>query len=414
MRATFGLAALSTTAAAIMIPSTISAPDLSTVSATNLKSFGVDPKSQLLKVDCPGCLFAHKDGSNTLTWTKGVENALVLNFSVGEQPETLELNGARFYPPVLTYALLNPVPYVPQVPADMELTEIRSNMDALAKDALRLTSWAFQVGRSQTISESGEEILTIHLQLKALEKQPISVPDLTLTLLKNTDGELMLMKIETQSRKKTAEKECKGWPLLCKWKAILADKFSGFKNMKPHFGAFGKGPCGKAGKGARPDAKHPHKTEHGDNDSPSEWQHHGPPPWKHHGGPQGWKHHGPPGKHGNHGPPHPYHHGHHHMHHGKFGVIMHKVGRIVLTIFVPVLFGITFGMVTYLVGMLIGAIVAAVYMKIRGRNAQYQAVALDEEDCVEGDETPRCSLEKDGFKDEEAVAEAPPQYVEKE
>jgi len=82
-----------------------------------------------------------------------------------------------------------------------------------------------------------------------------------------------------------------------------------------------------------------------------------------------------------------------------------------LTVFVPILLGVAAGMVTYLLGMFIGAIVAAVYVKVRGRRARYQAVALEEDD---EDMTPRCSLEKDGFKDEEEGLEAPPIYVEKE
>lgn len=424
MRATIGLAALSTTATAIMIPSTVSVPELSSVSETSLKAFGMDPKSQLMKVDCAGCMFAQKDGSDRLTWSQGIENALVLNISVGAQPETLELNGVRFYPPLMNFAIENPVPYIPQVPADMSLVDIKAHSEELAKDALRLTSWAFQAGTSQTVSESGEEILTIHLQLNALERQSITVPDITLTVLKNTDGELMLMKIEEQDKEQVEKQECEDWPLLCKWKSIIADKLSGFKDFKPHFGAFGKAPCDGAEKEERPDGKHPwkfhgppgdheHKPGHG---GPPGWKHHGPPPgWKHHG-PPGWKHHGPPGKHGHHGPPHGWHHGHHHMHHGKFAAAMHTVGRVMLTVFVPVLLGVAAGMVTYLLGMMIGAVVAAVYMKIRGRKTKYQAVALDEEEyeCeYPDDETPRSSMEKDGFKVEEAV-DAPPVYVEKE
>jgi hypothetical protein len=291
----------------------------------------------------------------------------------------------------------------------MSLVDVKAAGEVLA---LRLTSWAFQAGTSQTISESGEELLTIHLQLNALERQPITVPDIAITTLKNTDGELMIMKIETKDKEEVAEEQCRDWPLICKWKDIIAGKLSG---IKPHFGAFGKGPCDKSGAGGRPDGKHAWKFHgppgHHGEDNDGEHEHkpgHGRRPgWKHHGPPG--KHHGPPGKH--HGPP--GHHGwHHHMHHhNKFMRAMHVIGRVTLTIFVPILIGVAAGMITYLLGMLIGAVVLAVYLKVRGRRTKYQAVALSEDD-VE-DETPRSSLEKDGFKDEE-VGEAPPIYVEKE
>merc|ERR1711881_574859 len=216
------LTALASSASAIMIPSTVSVPglEISDIEATNLKSFGVDPKSQLLKVDCAGCAFAQKDSSDRL---------------VGEQGGTLELNGVRFYPPLMNFAVENPVPYIPQVPAEMKLMEVRQQMKKLMKDALRLTSWSFQAGPSATVSESGDEILTIHLQLDALEREPINVPSVSVTALKTVEGELSIVKVEMQDKEEAEKEECEMWPMMCKLKEML----NGFKGMKPHFGGFG-------------------------------------------------------------------------------------------------------------------------------------------------------------------------------
>lgn len=379
-----------------------------------------------MKVGCNGCQLAEKDASNRITWTNGVDNALVLNISVGAQPETLELNGVRFYPPVMSLSMENPVPYIPQVPAGMSLVEIRNKAEELKANALRLTSWAFQAGHSQTVSESGEELLTIHLQLSALERQPITVPDITITTLKNTDGELAILKIETQKHSRPQD-GCTS--VLCKWRAIFAGKLSGLKGMGMRKGCGGKGksphnegamdahngPAGHHGGppsrgGNGPEKEHrPHG--HGGEDGPEkEHRPHGHgegAPWKHHGPPGEGHHHGPPGKHER--PHHGWHHGHRH-HHGLHKAL-HVIGRVLLTVFVPILLGVAAGMVTYLLGMFVGAIVAAVYMKVRGRRARYQAVAL----CEDDEMTPRSSMEKDGFKDEEeGLVEAPPLYVEKE
>merc|ERR1712000_788506 len=217
------LTALASSASAIMIPSTVSVPglEISDIEATNLKSFGVDPKSQLLKVDCAGCAFAQKDSSDRLVWEQGVENALVLNVSVGEQVGTLELNGVRFYPPLMNFAVENPVPYIPQVPAEMSLVEVRKQMEKLAKNALRLTSWSFQAGPSATVSESGDEILTIHLQLDALEREPINVPSVSVTALKTVEGELSIVKVEMQDKEEAEKEECEMWPMMCKLKDML-------------------------------------------------------------------------------------------------------------------------------------------------------------------------------------------------
>lgn len=210
MKATYAAAALPVAATAIMIPSTNALPELSTFGNAHTLT---DPKSQLLKVDCPGCQLGTNE-NGIVTWSHAVENALVLNISVGSAPETLELNGVRFYPPVMSLTSENPVPYVPQVPADMSLVQIKSQSEALREHALRLTSWAFQAGGSQTVSETGEELLTIHLQLNALERQQINVPDIAITTLKNSDGELAILNIETKDKKEVAKQECRDWPLL--------------------------------------------------------------------------------------------------------------------------------------------------------------------------------------------------------
>jgi len=86
---------------------------------------------------------------------------------------------------------------------------------------------------------------------------------------------------------------------------------------------------------------------------------------------------------------------------------MHIAGRVMLTVFVPILLGIAAGMITYLLGMLLGAMVAFVWAKIRP-NRQYAPIALEDDD-----DEPRNSLEKVPFVDEEAIV-APPVYVEVE
>ena len=92
---------------------------------------------------------------------------------------------------------------------------------------------------------------------------------------------------------------------------------------------------------------------------------------------------------------------------------MHIFGRVMLTVFVPILLGIAAGMVTYLLGMVFGALILAVYYKVRGRRAQYQAVSLEEQaeeyDVPPYDESPRSS-----FDEKDELLEAPPVYVEKE
>jgi hypothetical protein len=374
-------ASLAVAASAIMIPSTVSLERLPPSNKHGSLSL-VDPYTQMLQVGCPGCAFAQStEAGDGFIWTQGVENNLLLNISVGSQPETLELNGVRFYPPILSLTTEPPVPYISQVPAGHSLAELRKNADTFTTKPLRLTSWSFHAGTSHTVNESGEEILTIVLQLNALERQPVSVPDITITALKNTDAQLMLLKIETLQRPKTAHK-CKDneWPVLCKWRGIIADRLQGFRSKGMGMGC--------------------HKRPHGFHGRPSHNMHHGAN--SHHDGAGPMEHHRP--NHGMYGG-HRGGHRHHHHHHSKVMSLVRVFGSILF----PVILGIVAGMVTYLIGMTLGAIVAFIWLKVRPER-QYERVALgdDEEDDFEGGD-----VEKMAFVQEQSVM-APPVYVEVE
>lgn len=360
-------------------------------------------------VKCPGCAFAQPGKENHgLLWTQGVDNGLYLNISVGSRPETLELNGVQFYPPLMNLDLTSeaPVPYIAQVPSVTSLVDIKSNPELYTANPLRLTSWSLQAGTSHTV-ESGEEILTIHLQLSALERQPINTPEITIQALKNIEGQLLLLKVETSPIHHSPEK-CNDWPLLCKWRAIIASKFhgfKGFKGMKPH--GCHKGAKGKGIEGPPSTNMHHGPDSHHDGAGEMD-KHHGKPHGNHTGPPHHGKPHHEKPNHGklHHGKPH--HGGHRHHHHHKIHRVLHVIGRILLTVFVPILLGVAAGMITYGLGMFLGASIALLWTKVRP--ARYQRVALSEEEA----EAPRGSIDKAEFLDEKVDIEAPPQYAEVE
>jgi hypothetical protein len=282
---------------------------------------------------------------------------------VGSRPEILELNGVPFYPPVISLTSEPESPYIAQVPAGVTLKDIRER-PALLDRPLRLTGWAFSAESAHTVNESGEEVIDIHLQLDALEQQPIYIPMITITVLKNTDGQLMILNMEQSSAQSAAE-ECKSWPLLCKWRAIVAANLRSLRGKV-------RGNC----------SKRPHASigvaEH------KSWRH------GHHRGQR----------------PHHHHHSHGQTRHRFTGAAVRK---IVWTIFIPVLVGVLAGMLIYLSAIVFGAAIAFVVDRLRGRPA-YTPVALDEEapPYEEG-------VTKEDFLDAEAAdSEELPVYVEVE
>ena len=259
------------------------------------------------------------------------------------------------------------VPYIAQVPADVTLIDIREKASIWTSSAFRLTSWNFMSGSARTVNESGEEILKIKLQLKALEQHPINVPDITITCLKNLDGQLMILDAKPTDPQTPAE-ECKSWPLLCKWRAIIADriqsmrsKFRGKCNKRPHMGMAG-----------HKDGAHIHHKEggHRQHKDGSHKQHKEGGHKQHEGRPK------------------------HHHGHGKAEHRGHVMRKIFLGIVIPIMIGILAGLLTYLVGLVIGMLIATVLARLRGRNA-YAPIALDEET---GDEE-RTSLDKEDYEE---------------
>ncbi|QDS69578.1 hypothetical protein FKW77_008230 [Venturia effusa] len=395
MRSVGLAAAMATAAQAIMIPPDVALGSLGHHGMGH--GMGVsqlhDPHSQIMVVECAGCAFAQARNENgERTWVQGVKNGLFLNISVGAQPETLELNGVQFYPPVLSLEAEPAVPHIAQIPATASLVDIKADPAKYTSDPLRLTSWSFQAGTSQTV-ESGEEILNIRVQLSALEREPINVPEITITALKNNEGQLTLLQVDAATDLHHGPpKECHEWPMLCKWRAVIASKLHGLKGGLK--GMRHRCHMGKGIKGGRP--------HHAINRPPPTNMHHGPN--SHHDGAGKMdQHHGPP----HHGKPHhgrPHHHGHHKTHR-----VFHVMGRVLLTVFVPIVLGVAAGMVTYLLGMFLGATIAIIWAKVRPAG-HYQRIALLKDDL----DFPRNSMDKTEFADEKTDVESPPQYAEVE
>lgn len=305
----------------------------------------------------------------------------------------LTMNGAQIYPPVSVFN--KPESYVGlstfQVPSDLDLEQLQAHPE-LASAQLSVTGYTLGTGKAETIDESGTELLPMAFQIFRIEEQSVNPPRIIINLMKTADGGLSILDINSASPTPSVPieshaEECKDWPLLCKWKAIIADKIELLKHTM-HKGK--KGPCkGKF----RPHGKPPHVSRppmNVDDEEPSHPEH---------------PHHRP------HGPHHHGHHGHKWGHHGHRHHKLMRALHVVMAVLIPIMIGVAFGMAGYLLGMVIGCIIAAIYIRFRGaQSSQYEGVAQDEEAApayVEG--------EKETYVESaELDAEALPVYQEKE
>lgn len=343
---------LALVASAILIP-----PSVTAELDKAIEGLAIDPFTRTVTLDCPGCPFASLEG-DSYEWTPDAGNAFRLDLQVADETN-FNIDGIQLFPPTLS---VNPI-HVTQIdPSSKE--ELR----------LRVTGFQFRFNGAKTVSETGTELLPVTLKIASIEEVPVTLPELTVNLLKDTEGRLMIASFDTTRASEEASpiaelKECNEWPLLCKWKGMFADRIERMKKM---------------GKGCH------HMMEHGFHGKPPHPFHHGMPP---HGSEHMDHHHM--------GHDHMGHMGHRHHRHGRVQTFLR---RAFFTILIPIVIGIFAGTVTYLIGMALGCLIAMSVAKIRGQS--YQRIALE-------DDVPAAyeGSEKQDFAELPAY-EAPPVYEE--
>ncbi|KAF2646287.1 hypothetical protein P280DRAFT_387047 [Massarina eburnea CBS 473.64] len=358
---TLGLTALVAVAAnAILIPPSVTAADLGDDSAMEIT---VNPMKRTVSLECPTCAFATKQGQ-ALSWQQEAGNSFLLDFDVGTNEDKLQVDGVQLYPPTFGY-----------FKEPFSVTQV----DPSAEDGLRLrvTGYMFHYSSAETVSEAGIELLPMTFRITSIEGQPVNPPALTVNLLKDTNGRLMIASFETakdgEASPADQEKECNDWPLLCKWRAILADRINGLKSSarKGCHKHKGNNPMAEEGIEGKP----PHRFRPGH-------PHHEPRPHHMKG---------------------PHHHHHHHQSQHRLRMFLR---RAFFTILVPILIGVFAGTLTYLIGMALGCVIAVVVAKVRGR-APYERIALEDEEAeyIEEPSEKQIYAELPGY-------EAPPVYEE--
>ncbi|KAH5301842.1 hypothetical protein HBI42_188370 [Parastagonospora nodorum] len=354
---------LALAASAVLLPPTITAADLEDDHV--FEGLVVDPFARSAALECPTCAVASWDPEqDKMSWKENAGNTFHVQFQIGGDKDTLKTNDYQLFPPSMNQGF--PSFYVVQ-------------NDPVTEEPMRLlvTSYTFRYNGAQTVSEEGTELLPMTMQISSVEGVDVNPPVLTINVLKDTSGRLMIASFDTTEVSDAPLEEalsqdtnCNEWPLLCKWKGIVAERIEKMKKM---------------GKGCH---KRPHNPM-------AEETFHGKPPHRFRPG-HGHPHHQP--EHMSHG-----HHHHEHMH------VFAR--RAFFTIFIPIVVGIFAGTVTYLVGMVLGTMIAILIARIRGQ--EYQPIALGEEDVEEGrvEEETDVKSEKQDYAELPAY-DAPPVYEE--
>lgn len=311
------LAGLSVAAQAFLLPPTVSSVDSDIINALPIEeSAQVD--GQVVSLKCSGCPVAAADASGNTVWVQGVESKLQLSFSISSNDvDTLLLNGVQIYPP----HDLSMVPLTaPQITSDGQQIDMRLGYELSIKPVVKS-------------NDEQLELIAVDLQIVEIADQFVNgLESVAMKLLKTPSGKLMIGNLETAPttnpivNPSDTGKECT--TLICKWRAIVADKLS---HLTPKKG------CGTKGR-------------------PNEDIATGGRPHKHHG-------------------PNRQHHKHHRV--ARFFLALKSVAIHVL---IPIFIGIAVGMTASLIGMLVGNIVVFLWRALyrRGRKGSYSRVQQEE------------------------------------
>lgn len=352
-------AALATLSQAFLLPPAISESASNAISSLSFDA-AVEAEGRMLAVDCPGCPIATQtfDSQGRRLGLKGL-NRLMFNFSVSHDNglDRVLLNGLQFYPIDMDSSLERLS--APQM--------IKTSDNKWVEAAEPDLGYALRIHKPISYSKQ-DQIDLVMATLEILEVGNTfvdNVSNIELKILATPSGKLMIGDAQVVpsppknhlSNSIDDGQECT--TVLCKWRAIMADKLSALK----------KG-CGGQSQ----------PTPH--NNKP---QGHGRPrPYGHHGGHDGHR------GHGGHGRPHRFSHKHHGITRFLRGVVLH--------VFIPVIIGVVAGITASLVGMVVGHVVIFMWRLLfrRGSQSQYTKVQQEDASVEEGIEEEKSLIQHQG------------------
>ncbi|THV45949.1 hypothetical protein BGAL_0433g00020 [Botrytis galanthina] len=342
---TFGAgAALATLSQAFLLPPAISESASDAIDSLSFDA-AIEAEGRILAVDCPGCPIAADtfDARGRRHGLKGL-NRLMFNFSVSHDDglDRVLLNGLQFYPIDMDSSLERLS--APQM--------IKTTDNKWVEAAEPDLGYALRIHKPISYSKQ-DQIDLIMATLEILEVGNTfvdTVNNIELKILTTPSGKLVIGDAQVVpsppkshlSNSVDDGQECT--TVLCKWRAIMADKLSALKKS-----------CGGQ---AQPTSHNSRPQGHGR-----------PRPHGHHGGHGGHRGHG---GHGAHGRPHRFSHKHHDIARFLRGVVLH--------VFIPVIIGIVAGITASLVGMVVGHVVIFMWRLLFRRGSQSQYTKVQQED----------------------------------
>lgn len=291
LRPLLAAAGLTAVTQALLLPPEISSHDVEILESIPFESATL-AQTQTVTLDCPGCPPVFNSHHGKPNHQKQHNSHLELNFSIdqGAGGDRLMLNGFELYPNSDPFTNVLVAPQVAEKPKQgkgrKENKKHGEDVGELIEDEIKalLSHHKGRPGQGKLVVEQqlgfslhihpedtadeGLDLILVDLQI--IEVGSVFVDGLAnmrINLIKSPDNDLVIVKIEQTASESVStpmeeDKQCT--TMLCKWKAIVADKLS---KMKMH------GCGGKMGAKVEPGHAQPHHPNghNGLFDKPNGW-----------------------------------------------------------------------------------------------------------------------------------------------
>ncbi|KAF7716449.1 Uncharacterized protein PECH_003855 [Penicillium ucsense] len=290
-----------------------------------------DAHHAMVSVPCQDCPFREVDHEGVATWVEGKSPSLMLDFSI--EDNLLLANGRQIFPPV------DPGP----------LRAVQELQDGQISEPMAL-GYALEMMPLETNDkDAGSDLYDVRLTILDLERHPVPVDTVAVTLLQAPDGELFIAKTKIEPTVPPSSdlswKKCDG-KVACLRELAIARVRGLLAAAKGRVAAA----AGKAGRKGCHGKHNPMKGMGAFSEFEKE---------HHRGG-----------------------HRHHHHHHHPHGAFVRTCRRIIHFIIIPALVGILAGVAASSIGMLIGQAVVFMWRRYRvGQPQEHKASWEQGESC---------------------------------
>jgi hypothetical protein len=217
------VAALAVAADAFLLPPEISAADTDIINTLPFED-AVAVDGRVVEISCPGCPVIN--AIEDKMYPTQVDSVLKLDFRlVHDEFDRLYLNNLQIYP-------MNPS--AKNFLEPLTATQMVKNDDSTWEySSTPKLGYAITVGRPMVSSKDQLELVSIHVEiLEVADMYLPSMPTVDLQLLETPSHKLMIGDASiNQSVKQAQPEHDECTTILCKWRAIVADRLSKLKGL---------------------------------------------------------------------------------------------------------------------------------------------------------------------------------------